>query len=61
VSFTATLQQAWRALRRLVGDDAYEQYCQHHVRHHPEQPLLGRRDYYLSAQQRKWGGVNRCC
>ena len=55
------LEQFWRTLRTLVGDDAYERYCAHHLYHHAHEPLLDRRSYYLKNQQAKWSGINRCC
>ena len=52
---------AWRWLRALTGDDAYERYQCHHAARHPGEPLLSRRAYYAQTQQRKWSGVTRCC
>jgi uncharacterized short protein YbdD (DUF466 family) len=51
----------WRSFRTLVGDDAYEKYCEHHHCHHVNEPLLDRRAFYLKNQQKKWTGINRCC
>ena len=51
----------WRALRTLTGDDAYERYCLHCSRAHPNEPLLDRRAFYLHSTQQKWSGVKRCC
>lgn len=61
MQLTAAMRRAWRALRRLVGDDAYERYCAHQHDHHPDQRVLSAREFYLWSQQRKWSGVNRCC
>jgi uncharacterized short protein YbdD (DUF466 family) len=58
---TARVGSWWAVLRTLVGDDAYERYCEHHRRRHPDQPMLDRRGFYLQRQQQKWSGVNRCC
>ena len=54
-------RRCWEALRRTVGDDAYERYLEHHAAHHAGVPALGRRAYYLDRQRRKWEGVERCC
>jgi uncharacterized short protein YbdD (DUF466 family) len=54
-------RQAVRFVRELVGDDAYERYCEHQRREHPDTPPLDRRTYYIRAQEHKWGGINRCC
>jgi uncharacterized short protein YbdD (DUF466 family) len=51
----------WQALRALVGDDAYEKYCEHRGRCHPEAALLDRRAFYLARLEQKWSGVTRCC
>jgi uncharacterized short protein YbdD (DUF466 family) len=50
-----------RALRSLVGEDAYRRYLRHASAQHPGLPLMSRRDFYRDAEQRKWSGVSRCC
>jgi uncharacterized short protein YbdD (DUF466 family) len=55
------LQAAWRTLRTLAGDDAYERYCEHLRRNHPDQTPLNRREFYIVNQQEKWSGIKRCC
>ena len=55
----ARLRRAWRWLRQLSGDDAYERYRAHPCAHHT--PPLTRREFYRQEQQRKWNGVSRCC
>lgn len=57
----ARLHALLRWLRRASGDDAYERYLAHCRQHHPQQPLLDRRAFYLAEQERKWNGVRRCC
>jgi uncharacterized short protein YbdD (DUF466 family) len=57
----AKLQVLWSLVRALASDDAYERYLQHHREHHPGLAPLDRRAFYLSEQQRKWSGVQRCC
>ena len=52
---------AWRALRSLSGDDAYDRYLAHHAANHPQCPPLSRRAFYVDEQRRKWGTINRCC
>jgi uncharacterized short protein YbdD (DUF466 family) len=51
----------WRWLRRISGDDAFEQYLSHHARTHPHAPVLSRREFYEAELARKWSGINRCC
>jgi len=55
------LLSAWRFIRTLSNDDAYERYLERHARTHPELPPLSPRAFYDQQQQEKWGGVNRCC
>lgn len=57
------LKRAWKMVRRLSGDDAYEQYLAHFATHHAqdgEQPLT-RRAFFKQWQEKKWTGVKRCC
>ena len=54
-------QTLWKLLRELATDDAYERYLTHHAQSHRGVAPLDRRSFYLREQQRKWGGVNRCC
>jgi uncharacterized short protein YbdD (DUF466 family) len=51
----------WKVVRELATDDAYERYLAHHAAAHGRGAPLDRRAFYLREQQRKWGGVNRCC
>ena len=57
----ARLRSLWRFVRALASDDAYERYLAHHVAVHAGTPAMSRRAFYVSEQQRKWGGVSRCC
>lgn len=55
------LREAWRFVRALSRDSAYESYLEHHNAAHSDRPPLSRREFYLLEQQRKWSGVSRCC
>jgi uncharacterized short protein YbdD (DUF466 family) len=55
------LSALWNLLRTLASDDAYERYLAHHENAHPDAVPLTRREFYLCEQQKKWGGVSRCC
>lgn len=57
----AEAQKFWSFVRELATDDAYDTYLARHRATHPEKPALSRRDFYLSEQQRKWSGIQRCC
>jgi uncharacterized short protein YbdD (DUF466 family) len=52
---------AWRYLRAVSGDDAYERYVAHHAVEHAGEELMTRKDFFTDRQCRKWTGVSRCC
>jgi len=61
---TGLFKNAWRLVRRLSGDDAYEQYLIHYaLKHsdHDEQQLLSKAEFFKQWQDEKWKGVKRCC
>jgi len=57
----------WRFVRRLSGDDAYEQYLKHYARQHQTSathechPPLSKADFFKQWQNEKWNGIKRCC
>jgi uncharacterized short protein YbdD (DUF466 family) len=54
--------RAWRALRTLTGDDAYQRYVEHARRAHPGALPLDAATFYREQTERRFsGGVNRCC
>ncbi|MEE9331608.1 MAG: YbdD/YjiX family protein [Methylophilaceae bacterium] len=59
------IRHLWHVLRRLSGDDAYEQYLKHHKAFHATTvdapPALSRKEFFKYWQESKWKGVNRCC
>lgn len=64
------LKTLWQMIRRLSGDDAYEQYLKHYAEHHQgddavaEQTtgvMLSREEFFKQWQDKKWKGVKRCC
>lgn len=57
------LQQAWQWIRRLSGDDAYEQYLMHFAQHHAHEDKmpLSRQAFFKQWQDKKWSGIKRCC
>lgn len=67
------LKAFWRYVRRLTGDDAYEQYLKHfaenHSEHHANQTAptedahmpLSREAFFKEWQDKKWKGIKRCC
>jgi uncharacterized short protein YbdD (DUF466 family) len=55
------LIEFWRFVRMLATDDAYDRYLAHHAQKHAGSAPLGRREFYVREQQKKWSGVQRCC
>ncbi len=59
----------WRIMRRLSGDDAYEQYLRRYALHHQTEAAheheyhapLSKADFFKQWQDEKWNGVKRCC
>lgn len=68
-NLTTQCKTLWTMVRRLSGDDAYEQYLKHYAEMHssaednPEAmpPLLSREEFFKQWQDGKWKGVKRCC
>ena len=71
---TRPCKTLWRMVRRLSGDDAYEQYLKHYSEAHSGiavgigvegnaemPPLLSREEFFKQWQEGKWKGVKRCC
>lgn len=55
------MRSLWRLIREMAGDDAYERYLARHARMHAGAPCMDRRAFFVSEQQRKWSGIQRCC
>ena len=64
------LKTLWQMVRRLSGDDAYEQYLKHYEEHHQgddavadqtTETMLSREEFFKQWQDKKWKGVKRCC
>lgn len=59
---TRLLTRAWRALRTLTGDDAYQRYVEHLRRVHAGAPPLDAATFYREQAERRFsGGPSRCC
>ncbi|MGE0385799.1 MAG: CstA-like transporter-associated (seleno)protein [Gammaproteobacteria bacterium] len=60
---TAMVREAWSAVRRATGDDAYERYLVHRRERHADDggAPLSAAEFYRREIDRKWGGVRRCC
>jgi uncharacterized short protein YbdD (DUF466 family) len=57
----AFIQEAWRAVRQLSGDDAYDRYLAHHAAHHQDTPPMSRAAFFRKWQDNQWKGTKRCC
>ena len=55
------LTAAWRYLREVSGDDAYERYLAHHAAAHAGEVPMTRKEHFAERQRQKWTGVTRCC
>lgn len=53
--------RVWYAIRELSGDDAYDRYLAHHAICQPDVAPLARKDFFQYQQQKRWGGIQRCC
>jgi uncharacterized short protein YbdD (DUF466 family) len=62
----AMIRKAWRLIRVISGDDAYERYLAHWQRHHQnasgnDTTPLDRKSFHAAEIQRRWSGIKRCC
>ncbi len=52
----------FKSLKNYIdGNFAYENYLQHHVKHHPNTPPLDKKSFFEAQQKNKWSRINRCC
>jgi uncharacterized short protein YbdD (DUF466 family) len=58
---SAWLAHAWRTIRQLSGDDAYERYLARRAACHADSVPLSRKEFFQHQQQQKWSGIKRCC
>lgn len=61
IKFLLLFSHIWRVIRELSGDDAYERYIAQHAIDYPGVRPLARKDFFHCQQQKKWGGIRRCC
>lgn len=68
----AWLRTSWQFIRRLSGDDAYEQYLRRRTERgaccgHQEavdeatSAPLSRSEFYRRRQAEQWNSIKRCC
>jgi uncharacterized short protein YbdD (DUF466 family) len=65
IKLMQSIKHAWHIVRRLSGDDAYEQYLKHHADFHAASvdapAVLSRKEFFKYWQESKWEGIKRCC
>lgn len=62
LALAQSARSLWRTLRALSGDDAYDRYLAHwHAQHGEEDSPLTRTQFHQAEQERRFGGVRRCC
>jgi len=59
-SVAGKLRRAWKFMRALSGDDAYERYLEHMRLHGHNEKVMTRREYYRFLVEQR-GKQNRCC
>ncbi len=55
------LSKVWAFIQELTGENAYEKYLEHQVKHHPGQAVLSKKEFFKLETERRWDGVRRCC
>jgi uncharacterized short protein YbdD (DUF466 family) len=62
VRMRAAARTTRQALRQIFGIPDYERYLAHRAEHHPDEPVLSRRDFFAQAIDRKYCRSGpRCC
>ncbi|KAA0762379.1 YbdD/YjiX family protein [Bacillus sp. SH5-2] len=63
------LRQVWGKRKQfislLVGVPSYETYVAHMKKHHPEEEIVGQKQFFAEAQEARFnakgGKISRCC
>lgn len=59
------LKHLWHLIRRVSGDDAYEQYLKHYAEFHANTlgapPVLSKKEFFKLWQDSQWKDIKRCC
>ncbi len=62
INFSVPLKKAWRFVRELSGDNAYEHYLEHWHQHHSDnEKPMDRKTFYRKQTEHDWNKINRCC
>ncbi len=62
----SALKKAWRYVREVTGDTAYENYAKYcaanNSNSNPAAPAtMSRAEFYSESLKRKYSTINRCC
>ncbi len=55
------LIRMWTTFAAVMGDDAYERYCEHLKARHPEVRPMTAGEFYVARLEQKYRRPNRCC
>lgn len=57
------LKQVSLNVKTIFGMPNYERYLEHHAKHHPDEPVMSEKEYYMAALKNRYasGKINRCC
>ena len=66
IRLTSALKKAWRYLREVTGDAAYENYAKYcATKKSNSNPnataIMTRAEFYSESLKRKYSTINRCC
>jgi uncharacterized short protein YbdD (DUF466 family) len=50
-----------QAARLMVGIPDYDTYVTHRRMSHPGEPIMSYEEFFRERQNRRYGGVSRCC
>jgi len=50
-----------QAARLMVGIPDYDFYVNHRRTSHPGEPIMSYEEFFRESQNRRYGGVSRCC
>ncbi len=60
--FKARCRWLRQACRQIFGVPDYDRYRRHLMAHHPQAPVLSKREFHTKAIEQRYGsGRSRCC
>ena len=55
------LRKVWLLLRQVLGEGAYECYCEHLRSRHPGTPVPSAEEFYAQRVEERYSRPSRCC